>query len=142
MKFAIVSNLNKADKNNFNIAIGGNYNLNKKILENKNIKLLLDPEPLEEDFMKYKNSGLNQVLAKLAKKNSIGMGFSLERLSMLSKIEKARLFGKILQNIKLCNKYNLKYYIVNFNNDNGVKDLRDLAISLKIKNINIIQEVI
>lgn len=142
MKFAIVSNLNKADKNNFNIAVGGNYNLNKRILENKKIKLLLDPEPLEEDFMKYKNSGLNQVLAKLAKKNNIGIGFSLERLNKLNKIEKAKLFGKILQNIKLCNKYKVRHYIANFNNDKNINDLKGLALSLKIKNINIIQEVI
>src|SRR3989344_1891941 len=142
MKFTLVSNLNKMNKDDFNIAIGGSYNLNKRILENKNIKLLLDPETLEEDFMKYKNSGLNQVLAKLAKKNNIGIGFSLERLCKLNKIEKSKLFGKILQNIRLCNKYKVKYYIVNFNNDKNINDLTALALSLGIKNINIIQEVI
>jgi len=142
MKFTLVSNLNKANKDNFNIAIGGNYNLNKKILETKNINLLIDPEPLEEDFMNYKNSGLNQVLVKLSKKNNIGIGFSLNRINKLNKIEKSKLFGKILQNIKLCNKYKINYYIVNFNNDKNINDLTALALSLGTKNINIIQEVI
>ena len=137
-----VNNLNKYIKKDcFNVAIGGNYEINKKILDNKKINLLLDPEPLSKDFMKYYNSGLNQVLIKLAKKNNIGIGFSLERLIKLNKLEKVNLFGKIMQNIMICNKYKVNIYIVNFSNKN-INDLNSLGISLNAKKINIIQEAI
>lgn len=142
MKINLVSNLNSFKKNYFNIAIGGNANLNKRIIETKHINLLLDPEPLENDFMNYRNSGLNQVLVKLAKKNSIGIGFSLNRLEKLNKLNKVDLLGKIKQNIILCNKYKVKYYIVNFNNKKNIKDLNALSLILGINNVDIIQEPI
>ena len=135
------SGVNKVKKDHFNIAIGGNYELNKKILNTRNINLIIDPELLEEDFMHSRNSGLNHVLVKLAKKNNIGIGFSLDRLNKLDKLNKVNLLGKIMQNIKLCNKYKVKYYIVNFNNYKNSKDLLSFGLSLGAKNINIIQEV-
>src|SRR3989344_7502922 len=119
------------------MAIGGNYEINKKILDNKKINLLLDPEPLSRDFMKYYDSGLNQVLIKLAKKNNIGIGFTLERLIKLNKLEKVKLFGKIMQNIMICNKYKVNIYIVSFS-DKNINDLNSLGISLNAKKINII----
>lgn len=135
-----INNLNKyIKKDDFNIAIGGNYAINKKILDNKKVNLLLDPEPLSRDFMKYYDSGLNQVLVKSAKKNNIGIGFSLERLIKSDKLEKVNLFGKIMQNIMMCNKYKVNIYIVSFSNKN-VNDLNSLGISLNAKKINIVQE--
>ena len=137
-----VNNLNKyIKKDYFNMAIGGNYEINKKILDNKKINLLLDPEPLSRDFMKYYDSGLNKVLIKLAKKNNIGIGFTLERLIKLNKLEKVKLFGKIMQNIMICNKYKVNIYIVSFS-DKNINDLNSLGISLNAKKINIIQEAI
>ena len=52
-------------KNSFNIVIGGNQGINRKVLETKNVNMLLDAEPEEDDFMHFRNSGLNQVLVKL-----------------------------------------------------------------------------
>ena len=138
MKINIISSTNKQVKQGyFNIITGGKYELNKRILETKYVSLLLDPEPSEKDFMSYKNSGLNQVLAKLAKKRNVGIGFSLSRFNNLNKLDKANLLGKILQNIMLCNKYKVKYYIVRFINYNN-NDINALALSLGIKKVNII----
>ncbi len=123
-------------KGYFNIAFGGEPELNRRILENKNIQLLLDPEPLGDDFMHYRNSGLNQVLVKLAKKNNIGIGFSFDKLNRLNKINKSKLFGKIMQNIILCNKYKVDYYIYDL--ESNKNDLVSLGLSLGAKKVKII----
>ena len=140
------NNLNKhLKKNCFNIVTGGDYELNKIILNNKYVNLLIDSEPLEKDFVHYRNSGLNQVLIKLAKKNNISIGFSLNRINNLNKLQKINLFGKIMQNIMLCNKYKVKLFIVNFINKNEHKNINDLialGLSLGAKKINILQEKI
>ena len=132
-----INNLNKqVKKDYFNVVIGGNYELNKRILETKHVNLLLDPEPLEKDFMNYKNSGLNQVLVKLAKSKNIGIGFSLSRLLKLNKLDRARLLGKIMQNIILCNKYKVKIFILSNNINHN--DLEAFGLTLNAKNIYII----
>ncbi len=140
MQINLIHNLKDVKKDCFNIVIGGDAEINKRILDYKNVNLLLDPEPLKEDFMHYKNSGLNQVLVKLAKKNDIGIGFSLDRISSLNKLQRAILFGKIMQNVVLCNKYKVKYFIVNFNSFKNEQDLISLGLSLNVKNVNVIQE--
>ena len=131
-----LSKLNKLKKDSFNVVYGKDYDVNKRILENRNVKILLDPEPLEEDFMKYKNSGLNQVLVKLAKRNNTGIGFSLQRLKKLGKLNKSKLLGKIIQNIVLCNKYKVPYYIV-YDEDNK-NDVEALGISLGCRDIKVV----
>ena len=119
-------------KNSFNIAIGGNQEINRKALETKNVNMLLDAEPNEEDFMHFRNSGLNQVLVKIAKKNNIAIGFSVNNLSKQE--NKINLLGKVMQNIMLCNKYKVKIYIINFIKDKGeesnINDLEALGLTL------------
>ena len=118
----------------FNAVIGGNEVINRKALESKNIQMLLNAELEEEDFMHSKNSGLNQVLVKLAKKNNIAIGFSLNKIITLEDLERVNLLGKMMQNVMLCNKYKIKMYIINFvNNDldeRNINDLKDLGLSL------------
>ena len=140
MNFNIIKVKNINELNNlvkkgyFNIAFGGYDELNRKILENKNIQLLLDPQNNDEDYMHFKNSGLNQVLVKLAKKNNIAIGFSFNKILKLNNEERVNLLGKIMQNIMLCNKYKVKMYIVNFVNEKlderNINDLRDFGITL------------
>ena len=139
-----INNLVKKDY--FNIALGGNEDINRKLLENKKINMLLDPEPNSGDFMHYKNSGLNQVLVKIAKKNNIMIGFSLKRI--LEIYDKSSLLGKIMQNIVLCNKYQVKTAIVNLidneKDECNINDLKSLGLTLGILpgKINIIQEIL
>ena len=137
------NNANEIDKlvkkNCFNVVVGGNEIINRKALETRNVNLLLDPEPDEEDFMHFRNSGLNQVLVKLAKKNNVGIGFSINNLQK----NKIDLLGKIMQNIMLCNKYKVKVYIVEFinNEEHNIDDLKALGLILGISpgKVNILQ---
>ena len=126
-------------KNCFNIVVGGNEIINRKALETKNVNLLLDPEPEEEDFMHFRNSGLNQVLVKLAKKNDVGIGFSINNLK--ENENKIDLLGKIIQNIMRCNKYKVKMYIIDYNDEHNTEDLKALGLILGISpgKVNILQ---
>jgi len=143
MKFNIINTKNPEEINRllkqgyFNIVIGGDELINRKALENRHIQMLLNAEPEEEDFMHFRNSGLNQVLAKLAKKNNIAIGFSFNKILKLNNEDKIDLLGKVMQNIMLCNKYKVKMVIVNFINneldERNVNDIRDLGLTLGMR---------
>jgi len=76
---------------------------NRKILENKDTDILLSPEFHDrKDRQKQRDSGLNEFMCKLAKKNNIKIGISLEEIKKLSKKEKAIILARIKQNIQLC----------------------------------------
>jgi ribonuclease P/MRP protein subunit RPP1 len=143
MNFNIINTKNPNEMNNliknnsFNIVIGGNEIVNRKALENKNIQMLLNAEPEEDDFMHSRNSGLNQVLVKLAKRNDIVIGFSFNKILKLNNENRIHLLGKIMQNIMLCNKYKVKMAMVNFINnefdERSENDLKDLGLTLGIR---------
>ena len=94
------------------IAKGGSDELNRKLIEDKRTDILLDPEPETYDKLHYRSSGLNHVLCKLAKKNNVCIAFSFRR--MLYSKNRALLFGKIMQNIKLCRKYKVNVVFGSF----------------------------
>jgi ribonuclease P/MRP protein subunit RPP1 len=76
---------------------------NRKILEMKSIDILLSPEiHNRKDFLKQRDSGLNEVLVKLAAKNNIKIGINLDGIQKLEKKEKAIVLARIRQNITLC----------------------------------------
>lgn len=84
------------------------------------------------DFIYWRNSGLNQVFCKAAKKNDIIIGLSMDIL--LNSRNKARVLGRFMQNIKLCKKYKVKAVIGSFSSEplmmrNG-SDLRSLGTVL------------
>ncbi len=79
---------------------------NRKVLEMKNVDILLSPEiHNRKDKMKQRDSGLNEVLCDIAAKNKVKIGINLEEITKKQeKKEKAILLARIMQNIKLCRK--------------------------------------
>jgi len=78
-------------------------NFNRKILEYKDVDILLNPHfNKRKDKLKQRDSGLNEVLCKIAVKNNIKIGIDLNSLTKLQKKEKAIALSRIIQNIKLC----------------------------------------
>ena len=76
---------------------------NRKIIENPDVDILLSPESLNrKDKLKQRDSGLNEVMCKLAKKNNIKIGIDLSALAKQPKKQKAILIARIMQNINLC----------------------------------------
>jgi len=78
---------------------------NRKVLEMKNIDILLNPEiHNRKDKMKQRDSGLNEVLCNIAAKNKVKIGISLEEITKKQGKEKAIIIARIIQNIRLCRK--------------------------------------
>jgi ribonuclease P/MRP protein subunit RPP1 len=87
---------------------------NRKILETPGVNILLSPEiNNRKDKLKQRDSGLNEILCKLATKNKITIGINLEILKTLDKKEKAIILSRIIQNIKLCKKAKCKLKLIN-----------------------------
>jgi len=56
-------------------------NFNRKILETKDVNIFLSPELHDrKDKLKQRDSGLNEVLCKLATKNNIQIGIDLKQI--------------------------------------------------------------
>ncbi len=88
---------------------GGNEETNRKIVSNRKVDVLVGAEVVGRDFMFQRNSGLNQVLCKLAKENDVAIGFSFKDL--LNSKDKGALLGKMMQNVRLCRKYKVRMFL-------------------------------
>jgi len=91
-------------------AQGDEYN--RKILENPEVDVLLGVELYgRKDFMKQRDSGLNEIMCRLAKKNNIKIGVGVGEIAKLGKIDKARILARVMQNIRLCKRSGAKIVV-------------------------------
>lgn len=107
-----------------------NEELNRKILEKENIDVLLLNQSKRKDFQKQRNSGFNQVLAKIAKKNDIAIGINLDEIISSEKKQKAEILARVRQNIKLCKKNKLKIKFISQKDKRNIYDLKTLGLIL------------
>jgi|WetSurMetagenome_2_1015567.scaffolds.fasta_scaffold11561_4 RNase P/RNase MRP subunit p30 len=104
--------------------------LNRKILEKENIAILLINQKERKDFQKQRNSGLNQVLAKIAKKKNIAIGINLDELINSEEKKKSEIIARIRQNVKICNKNKVKMKFISKLNKRNIFDLQALGLVL------------
>ena len=104
--------------------------LNRKILEKEEINILLLNQEGRKDFQKQRNSGFNQVLAKLAKKKDITIGINLDEIINSEEKQKAQILARIVQNIKICNKNKLKMKFISKIQKRNIFDLKSLSLVL------------
>lgn len=80
--------------------------------------LLFHMETLRpKDFIHQRASGLNHILSGLAVKNEVLIGFNFSTILRAEGQERAKLIGRIKQNIKLCRKYKVSMAIASFARD-------------------------
>jgi RNase P/RNase MRP subunit p30 len=101
--------------------------LNRKVLEKLKIDILLINQEKRKDFQKQRNSGFNQVMAKIAQKNKIQIGINLDEI--INSKNKPEILARIQQNIKLCNKYKIQMQFIGKNKRN-LHDLKSLGLVL------------
>lgn len=104
--------------------------LNRKVLEKENIDILLLKMKVRKDFMKQRNSGFNQVLAKVAKKKNVVIGIDLDEIVDADEKEKSMILARIKQNVRLCNKNKLKMKFISQKNKKNIYDLKSLGLVL------------
>lgn len=100
-----IQRLKKENKNAEIVVQAQNPEFNRKILENKDVDILLSPElHNRKDKLKERDSGLNEILCRIAAKNNIRIGINIEELKNKDKKEKAIILARLMQNIMLCKK--------------------------------------
>lgn len=104
--------------------------LNRKILEKENIDVLLISLSDRKDRMKQRDSGFNQVLAKIAKKKNIKIGINLDEITESKGVEQVKILSRLRQNIKLCNKNKIKMVFISQERKKGNLRLKSLGIVL------------
>lgn len=104
--------------------------LSRKILEKEKIDILLINLSKRKDKQKQRNSGFNQVLAKLAKKRKVVIGINLDEIIESSGKEKSDILSRLKQNIVLCNKNKLKMKFISQRNQRDIYDLKSLGLIL------------
>ena len=106
---------------------------NRKLFENPDIDIITDLESHNrKDFMKQKDSGLNEILTKLAAKNNIKIGINLQNLQKQPSKTKAILLSRIKQNIILCKRTNTQIIILgNYPKQDIMSFMQTLGASTK-----------
>ncbi|MCD4759441.1 hypothetical protein K8R33_00965 [archaeon] len=100
------------------IVQGGDLKLNRLAVETKKVDILLSPEKNDKkDFMFFRNSGLNQVLCKLAAKNNVAIGFNFSSLLNSVCKERSKILGRMRQNYRFCKKFKVRMVFSTFAKD-------------------------
>jgi len=93
------------------IVYGKDIEFNRKILEMKHVNMLIIEHKNKKDKLKQRDSGLNQVLCKLAKEKNIVLALDFSEAISTDGTEKAKILSRIIQNIKLIKKYKNEFKI-------------------------------
>ena len=101
---------------------------NRKVMEKLPIQIILIPLENRKDYAKQRNSGFNQVMAKIAKKNKIKIGIKLDELILTKNKEK--LLARLKQNIILCNKNKVDMIFIIEKNKRDIHELKALGSTL------------
>ena len=100
---------------------------NRKIFEIKNVDMVVGLEMVGRDRLKQRGSGMNEVIAKLAKSNNIEIGIDLSKIKGLNLLEKGKVLSRIRQNISLCKRTEARIVVLN----TGEKEVMSFMISLE-----------
>jgi RNase P/RNase MRP subunit p30 len=92
---------------------GSTIEYNRKILENKRVNALVLRHKGQKDSLKERGSGLNQVLCKIARDSNKAILIDFKEILEAEGSEKAKILGRLMQNIMLLKKYNVKTGIIN-----------------------------
>ena len=122
----------KDNKDKIIIFFSRGDDLNRKVLKKEKIDILLLNLSNRRDRFKQRNSGLNQVLAKIAKEKKITIGINLDEIIESQGEKKKDILARIKQNIKLCNKnkLNMEFIALKKQNKRNIYDLKALGLVL------------
>lgn len=101
-------NLNKS-YNQSKLLVVKSSEQDRHFIESKKIRLIYGfEETPKKDYLHQRASGLNHHICELANKNNVAVGFSYSSLFNKNLIFASAIIGRMIQNIKLCQKYKVK----------------------------------
>jgi RNase P/RNase MRP subunit p30 len=113
-KFESVCTYNSVAKDSFVIS----DNIQRETFENPKINLIFNLEKSPgKDMLHQRASGFNHVLAKICRDRNKMIGFNFNLVLNADKKERARILGRMMQNVRLCRKYKVKKYVGSFANE-------------------------
>jgi RNase P/RNase MRP subunit p30 len=102
-------------KNKKVAVIAGDDEFNRRVVETLKIDYLVSPENNSiKDSLKQRASGMNHVIAEIAKKKNIQIVEDLTWLNNLQGKKKAIAISRVIQNVKICRKSNCQIKIATF----------------------------
>ena len=85
-----------------------------------------------KDFIHHRASGLNHVMAEIARQKKVSIGFDFSSLMKLNPRDRAVCIGRMAQNIRFARKYEFGIVVVSFaNNPWHMRSEQDLASFFK-----------
>ncbi len=95
------------------VVLAQDSEFNRKIVEMSEVDILLSPELHDRnDKLKERDSGLNEILCRLAAKNQIKIGIDINKIKKLKDKDKAKVLARVSQNIMLCKKTKCDFVLV------------------------------
>ena len=96
------------------IVIAKDDEFNRAVLEYGRFDILLSVEGgKRKDKLKQLDSGLNEIVARIAAKNNVAIGIDFAEIFKLEGKEKAVRLARVMQNIKLCRKASCRIVLIN-----------------------------
>ena len=93
---------------------GRDIAFNRKMLESRETGVLILGHKPRKERLKQRESGLNQVLCKIARDNNIILAFDMKEITQeKDKKTRAEILSRMLQNIKLIRKFKNKFRLLN-----------------------------
>jgi len=113
-------------RSNANVLVfeGGDEELNRKVVEDSRIDILLHPEKGRKD------SGINHVVAEKAAENCVAIGFDLKQLLDQEGKYRSFVLKHWRRNLKLCEKFDTPYVITS-----GARDKYELRAPRDLSSI-------
>ncbi|MFH1308277.1 MAG: hypothetical protein ABIH72_05485 [archaeon] len=105
------------------IVQGKDIEFNRKILENKKVSALILNHENKHDKLKQRDSGLNQVLCKIARDNNITLILDFNEILRNKYQERAKILARVMQNLKLIKKYKASLKIINYKDEHNARAL-------------------
>ncbi len=110
-----VKDLRKKVNKEFGLVVVMGSQLNRDVVSNSKVDILLSPHSgVVRDYLHSRNSGLNDVLCKLARKSNVAVGFSFCDVLNAHGVERALIIGRMMQNVSLCRKFKVPMVLGSF----------------------------
>ncbi len=119
--------------------LGRDNSFNRRALETLKINYLVSPErelsenynDKRKDTLKQRDSGLNHVIAKIAKEKDIAIVIDIDDFnSIKDKKKKAQRLARIIQNVKICRRAKCKLLIWSLSGEIDKKAIEAFGFSI------------